>query len=119
MVYCVRQPACGVCLASCSFIESALQENDDDDEGSDDDAAVDVLFNDDGSRNVPCRCAAACTGCARLPRSLTRSHRDEEELARERERKAKLTDKQMDEVLKTVPKVPPKPRQRGDFNSAM
>ena len=55
------------------------------------------------------------------PRSLTRSrsHRDEEELARERERKAKLTDKQMDEVLKTVPKVPPKPRQRGDFNSAM
>ena len=55
------------------------------------------------------------------PRSLTRSrsHRDEEELARERERKVKLTDKQMDEVLKMVPKVPPKPRQRGHFNSAM
>ena len=52
------------------------------------------------------------------PRSLTRSRsqRDEEELARERERKGKLTDKQMDEVLKMVPKVP---RQRGDFNSAM
>ena len=52
------------------------------------------------------------------PRSLTRSrsHRDEEELARERERKGKLTEKQMDEVLKMVPKVP---RQIGDFNSAM
>jgi hypothetical protein len=45
--------------------------------------------------------------------------RDEEELARDRERKLRLTDKQMGEVLRTVPKVPPKPRQRGDFNSAM
>jgi hypothetical protein len=36
-----------------------LQENNEEEEGSDDDAALDVLFNDDGSRNVPCRCAAA------------------------------------------------------------
>jgi hypothetical protein len=44
--------------------------------------------------------------------------RDEDELARERERKQRLIDKQMGAVLKTVPTVPPKPR-RGDFNSAM
>ena len=44
--------------------------------------------------------------------------RDGDELARERERKMKLLDKQMGAVLKTVPTVPPKPR-RGDFNSAM
>ena len=35
-----------------------LQEDDTVAEGSDEDAAVDVLFNDDGSRNVPCRCVA-------------------------------------------------------------
>ena len=44
--------------------------------------------------------------------------RDGDELARERERKMKLLEKQMGAVLKTVPTVPPKPR-RGDFNSAM
>jgi hypothetical protein len=45
-----------------------LQENVDDEEGSDDDAAVDVLFNDDGSRNVPCRrVAAADTASFLLP----------------------------------------------------
>ena len=44
--------------------------------------------------------------------------RDEDELARERERKQRLIDKQMGAVLKTGPTVPPKPR-RGDFNSAM
>jgi hypothetical protein len=97
-----------------------VQENVDDDEGSDDDAAVDVLFNDDGSRNVPCRCDAAADADSFLfARRLTCPCRDEEELARERERKLRLTDKQMGEVLRTVPKVPPNPRVRGDFNSAM
>ena len=43
-----------------------LQEDDDVEEGSDEDAAVDVLFNDDGSRNVPCRCAAAVVADPRI-----------------------------------------------------
>ena len=33
-----------------------VQEDDEEGKNSDEDAAVDVLFNDDGSRNVPCRC---------------------------------------------------------------
>ena len=94
-----------------------LQEDDDVEEGSDEDAAVDVLFNEDGSRNVPGR----YIGFWSLPHStfgLMYAGRDDDELARERERKQRLIDKQMGAVLKTVPTVPPKPR-RGDFNSAM
>ena len=72
--------------------------------------------------------AETCRAGALLLLSLTRAFnflahamyagRDEDELARERERKQRLIDKQMGAVLKTVPTVPPKPR-RGDFNSAM
>jgi hypothetical protein len=97
-----------------------VQEDDDEGKGSDEDAAVDVLFNDDGSRNVPCRRAAPASSAPTCVLSLADASlcRDGDELARERERKMKLLEKQMGAVLKTVPTVPPKPR-RGDFNSAM
>ena len=60
---------------------------------------------------------AAASYSTRLE-SLMRFCRDEAEQARERAQKAKLIDKQMGAVLKTVPTVPPKPH-RGDFSSAM
>ncbi len=41
-----------------------MQEEDDDGKGSDEDAALDVLFNEDGSRNMPCRCARRLGFCS-------------------------------------------------------
>ncbi len=64
-----------------------------------------------------CR-AGACTVSTVAAAADLRLRRDEDELARERDRKMRLLDKQMGAVLRTVPTVPPKPR-RGDFNSAM